>query len=93
MGGISLKEERCPTCGSLDVVDAGPITLEGSRLLVTVADGKQCTLCGHLEIMIPQMVLVKLYPPNVRYLTSARRGQLQLRLKARRRQSSMGRIS
>ncbi|MCL5063911.1 MAG: hypothetical protein M1600_02330 [Firmicutes bacterium] len=79
-----MKEERCQTCGSLDVVKTGPLTVEGTQMLVTVVDGTQCTLCGHLEVTIPQIVLVRLYPPNVRYLTAARRMDLQWRKKVRR---------
>lgn len=85
-----MKEERCPTCGSLDVVKTGPLTVEGSQLLVTVVDGTQCTLCGRLEVTIPQMVLVRLYPPNVRYLTAGRRTELQWRKKFRRRRVTVG---
>jgi hypothetical protein len=69
----------------MDVVKTGPLTVEGTQMLVTVVDGMQCTLCGHLEVTIPQMVLVRLYPPNVRYLTAARRSELQWRKKSRRR--------
>lgn len=86
-----MKEDRCQTCGSLDLVKTGPLTVEGSQLLVTVVDGIQCTLCGRLEVTIPQMVLVRLYPPNVRYLTKARRSELHSRKKARRRKLMAGR--
>lgn len=85
-----MKEERCQTCGSVEVVTTGPITVEGTELLVTVVDGKQCTLCGRLELTIPQMVLVRLYPPNVRYLTNARRNDLLLRKKQRRHRALFG---
>ncbi len=84
-----MKEDRCPICGSLDVVRTGPLTVQGSQLLVTVVDGTQCTLCGHLELTIPQIVLVRLYPPNVRYLTAGRRTELQWRKKSRRRRSAI----
>lgn len=79
-------DERCPTCGSEDVVYTGPLTVEGPRATVTVVQGKQCTLCGHLQIMIPQTLLVKLYPPGTRYLTPGRRARLLNRRKARRRE-------
>ena len=80
-----MKDERCPTCGSPDVIKTGPLTVQGSRLLVTVGDAMQCILCGHLAVMIPQMVLIRLYPPNVRYLTTGRRTELQLRRKLKKR--------
>lgn len=79
-------DERCPTCGSEDVVTTGPLTVEGQSAAVTVVQGRQCTLCGNLQVMIPQALLVKLYPPGVRYLTESRRTRLQQRRRARRHQ-------
>lgn len=79
-------EERCITCGSEDVLTTGPLTVEGPRATVTVVHGRQCTLCGNLQVMIPQALLVKLYPPGVRYLTEGRRARLSNRRKVRRRE-------
>ncbi|MCL5116142.1 MAG: hypothetical protein M1272_03220 [Firmicutes bacterium] len=84
-----MMDERCPTCGSEDIVSTGPLTVEGQNATVTVVQGRQCTLCGNLQIMIPQALLVKMYPPGVRYLTESRRARLQQRRKARRRQLGM----
>lgn len=77
------SDQRCPTCGSEDVVETGPLTVQGEDVVVTVVKGDQCTLCGHLEVMIPQAVLVRLYPPGVRYLTKPRRTRLERRRRAR----------
>lgn len=78
-------DERCPACGSEDIVMTGPLTVNGQNATVTVVHGKQCTLCGNLQIVIPQALLVKWYPPGVRHLTEARRARLQQRRKSRRR--------
>lgn len=77
-------DERCPICGSEDVVPTGPLNIEGTRAMVTVVEGRQCTLCGNLQVTIPQTILVQLYPSGVRHLTQARRQRLQLRRKQRR---------
>lgn len=77
--------DKCSVCGSEDVVSTGPLTVSGLRTVVTVQEGRQCTLCGNLQLMIPQSVLVMLYPPGVRYLTQARRTRY-----LRRRRSKMG---
>lgn len=76
-------EERCPVCGSDDIVATGPLTVESEQASVTVVKGRQCTLCGNLQVIIPQAVLVKLYPPGVRYLTESRRLRLQNRRRSR----------
>lgn len=81
-----MIDERCNFCGSEDVVVTGPLNIEGTQAMVTVMDGRQCTLCGNLQVTIPQAVLVRLYPPGVRHLTQARRERLTLRKKLRRRQ-------
>ena len=78
-----MLDERCPTCGSEDVVTTGPLTVEGRSASVTVVQGRQCTLCGNLQVIIPQALLVRLYPPGVRYLTESRRTRLQHRRRAR----------
>lgn len=78
-----MSDERCPVCGSEDIVKTGPLTIEGQSLAITVVSGEQCTLCGHLAVMVPQAVLVRLYPPGVRYLTAARRERLMRRRRAR----------
>lgn len=83
---MTLVDERCNFCGSEDVVVTGPLNIEGTRALVTVLDGRQCTLCGNLQVTIPQAVLVRLYPPGVRHLTPARRERLTMRKKLKRRQ-------
>ncbi|NMP23245.1 hypothetical protein HIJ39_12945 [Sulfobacillus sp. DSM 109850] len=64
----------------------GPLTVEGPSASVTVVQGRQCTLCGNLQVMIPQALLVRLYPPGVRYLTESRRARLTQRRRMRRRQ-------
>jgi len=76
-------DERCPTCGSEDVVLTGPLTVESGPFSVVIVRGKQCTLCGNLQVMIPQSTLVKMYPPGLRYLTEARRTRLQHRRQRR----------
>ncbi len=81
-----MLDERCPTCGSEDVVVTGPLTIEGPSATVTVVQGRQCTLCGNLQVMIPQALLVRLYPPGVRHLTEARRSRLKQRRRTRRHQ-------
>ncbi len=81
-GGI--VDERCPICGSEDVILTGPLNIEGIRAMVTVVEGRQCTLCGNLQVTIPQTVLVRLYPPGVRHLTTARRYRQQMRKKVKR---------
>lgn len=80
-------DDRCPTCGSDDVVATGPLTVEGRNASVTVVQGRQCTLCGNLQMTIPQALLLRLYPPGVRYLTEARRSRLLKRRRTRRRES------
>jgi hypothetical protein len=75
--------DKCPICGSEDVVGTGPLTVSGLRATITVQEGRQCTLCGHLQMMVPQTVLVMLYPPGVRYLTEARRARLLRRRRSR----------
>ncbi|MDA8192447.1 MAG: hypothetical protein M0Z53_00420 [Thermaerobacter sp.] len=84
-------EERCPICGSEDIVTTGPLTVEGPRAMMTVVHGRQCILCGNLQVMVPQALLVRLYPPGLRYLTQGRRARLQNRRKVRRR--AMSRIT
>lgn len=79
-----VVEHRCPTCGSEDVVDTGPLTVHSQRAKVTVASARQCTLCGNLELTVPQAVLLQLYPPGVRYLTRGRRARLKERRRMRR---------
>jgi len=79
-------DERCPICGSEDIVTTGPLTVEGRSAVVTVVHGRQCTLCGNLQVMVPQALLVKLYPPGVRYLTESRRTRLSHRRRPRGRQ-------
>lgn len=76
-------DDRCPTCGSEDVVSTGPMTIESHSATVTVVQGRQCTLCGNLQVTIPQALLVKLYPPGVRYLTESRRARLLQRRRTR----------
>lgn len=76
-------DHRCPTCGSEDIVQTGPLTIEGQQATVTVVHGQQCTLCGNLQIMVPQALLVKLYPPGVRYLTQSRRARWERRRRSR----------
>lgn len=61
----------------------GPLTIESRRALVTVLHGKQCVLCGNLQVVIPQALLVRLYPPDIRYLTVARRMRHSRRLAKR----------
>lgn len=80
-----VGDQRCPTCGSEDIVETGPLTVQGPSAVVTVVTGEQCTLCGKLQIVIPQAVLVRMYPPGVRYLTKPRRERLQKRRRARTR--------
>lgn len=82
-------EERCPTCGSEDVVSTGPLTIDGEGAVLTVVSGKQCVLCGNLQVTIPQILLVKMYPPNVRHITRARRVRLQNRRNRRRHQQAL----
>jgi transcription elongation factor Elf1 len=72
-------DERCPVCGSEDVVQTGPLTIEGQRASVTVVHGWQCTLCGNLQVMVPQAVLVRLYPVGIHFITEARRNKKQSR--------------
>lgn len=83
-GGLTVIEGKCLVCGSEDVVDTGPLTVHGQEMVVSVGSAQQCTLCGNLEITVPQVLLVQLYPPGVRYLTSARRAQAQRRRRAHR---------
>ncbi|PSR24187.1 MAG: hypothetical protein C7B45_00030 [Sulfobacillus acidophilus] len=78
-------ERRCFACGSQDVVDTGPLTVHGQKAVVRVDSARQCILCGNLEITVPQLLLVKLYPPGVRYLTPERRARAQGRRRVRRR--------
>ncbi len=77
------SDQRCSICGSEDVVETGPLTVQGDDVVVTVVKGDQCTLCGRLEIIIPQAVLVRMYPPGVRYLTKPRRMRLERRRRSR----------
>ncbi|CAB1128902.1 conserved protein of unknown function [Candidatus Hydrogenisulfobacillus filiaventi] len=84
-----MWDGRCPVCGSGEVVDAGTLTVSGARMQVTVEHASLCTLCGHLELAIPQPALVRLYPPGVRYLTRALRDQLRQRRRLRRRYSGL----
>ena len=81
--------ERCSTCGSEDIVTTGPLTIEGRSATLTVIQGKQCTLCGNLQISVPQALLIMLYPPGVRYLTESRRTRLQQRRRIRHRQTGI----
>jgi hypothetical protein len=86
-GGLSLMTQgRCPVCGSEEVVVTEPLTILDSRATVTVSEALQCTLCGHLECMIPQAALVRWYPPDLRYLNVASRQ----RLKRQRRRRAAG---
>ncbi|MDA8206740.1 MAG: hypothetical protein M0Z36_11775 [Thermaerobacter sp.] len=78
-----MLDLRCPTCGSEDVVETGPLTVEGQSAVVTVVSGRQCTLCGNLQMTIPQALLVQIYPPGVRYLTEPRRWRLMQRRRQR----------
>lgn len=81
-----MLDERCPTCGSEDLVTTGPLTVDSQNATVTVVQGRQCTLCGNLQVMIPQALLVRMYPPGVRYLTEARRTRLQQRRRTKHHQ-------
>ncbi len=72
-------DERCPVCGSEDLVQTGPLTVEGQRATVTVVHGWQCTLCGNLQVMVPQALLVRLYPVGLNFITEARRNKKQIR--------------
>jgi hypothetical protein len=78
-----VVDGRCPTCGSEDIVETGPLTVQTPNAVVTVVSGEQCTLCGNLQVVIPQAVLVRLYPPGVRYLTKPRRARLERRRRSR----------
>lgn len=80
-----VVDGRCPTCGSEDIVDTGPLTVQAANAVVTLISGEQCTLCGNLQLVIPQAVLVRLYPPGVRYLTKPRRERLERRRRSRTR--------
>ena len=85
-----MSEDHCPVCGSTALVATGPLTISGASEVVTVASGRQCTLCGRLEVVVPQPVLVRWYPPNVRFLTRGRRELLRHRHKERRRRRLPG---
>ncbi|MBX5466395.1 MAG: hypothetical protein K6U14_02715 [Firmicutes bacterium] len=75
-------DDRCPVCGSQELVWSGPLTLEGNHAVVRDLEGRQCILCGTLQVMIPQAVLVRWYPPNVHYLTEGWRERQRLRRKS-----------
>lgn len=77
-------DDRCPVCGSQDLVWSGPLTLEGNQAVVRDLEGRQCILCGTLQVMIPQAVLVRWYPPNVSYLTQGWRQRHRQRRKSKR---------
>ncbi|PSR26949.1 MAG: hypothetical protein C7B47_09435 [Sulfobacillus thermosulfidooxidans] len=81
-------DDRCPTCGSEDVVMTGPLTIEGERACITVVHGWQCTLCGNLQVMVPQAVLVRLYPPGIRCLTESRRNRALAKRRLRKKAES-----
>ncbi len=76
--------ERCSICGSEDIVSTGPLTVEGERACITVVSGLQCTLCGNLQVMVPQAVLVRLYPPSLRFLTISQRSRASAKKRLRK---------
>ena len=76
--------ERCSVCGSEDIVKTGPLTVEGERACITVVSGSQCTLCGNLQVMVPQAVLVRLYPPGLRILPPSRRSRISAKRRMRK---------
>jgi hypothetical protein len=77
-------ERRCFACGSQEVVDTGPLTVQGQKAVVRVESARQCTLCGTLEIAVPPVLLVQLYPPGVHYLMKERRARTHGRRRLRR---------
>ncbi|MCY0881892.1 MAG: hypothetical protein OWS74_07835, partial [Firmicutes bacterium] len=79
--GGTIMDCRCPVCGSDEIVETGPLVISGSRAEVAVAVGRQCIFCGNLQVIIPQPVLVQLYPPSVQYLTDGKRHHLNGRRK------------
>ncbi|AUW93309.1 MAG: hypothetical protein C7B44_08785 [Sulfobacillus thermosulfidooxidans] len=82
-------DDRCSVCGSEEMVTTGPLTVEGQRATITVVHGWQCTLCGNLQVMVPQAVLVRLYPPGIRLLTESRRSRLQARKRLKHHKAKM----
>lgn len=81
-----MFDNRCTVCGSDNVVETGPLSVSGNRAMMRNVVGKQCILCGNLQITVPQALLVRLYPPQVCHLTVSQRETAQWRRKTKRHQ-------